>query len=160
MSAPPVVAPGPGRLDLDDLVDHHCHGVLLEDLERAAFERLMNEGTGAAPLGTTPFDSMLGLALRRHCAPLLDLEPMAPADVYLRRRRELGGREASRRLLSAAGLGTLLVDTGLGPPGLTSAEETAELCGGVAHEVVRLERLTEQVLAAGCPTCWARWSSG
>ena len=64
-------------LPLDDLVDHHCHGILTADLDREAFEGLMNEAVRAAPLGTTLFDSSLGWAIRRHCAPLLDLEPRA-----------------------------------------------------------------------------------
>ncbi|HEX4688457.1 MAG TPA: amidohydrolase family protein [Nocardioides sp.] len=145
------MADGSG-LSLDSwvgLVDHHCHGILTADLDRAAFEGLMNEAVGPSPLGTTLFDSALGWAIRRHCAPLLDLEPLAPAEVYLARRAELGGAEASRRLMSATGIGTLLVDTGLGPDELTPMDELAALCGGTAREVVRLERLAERVLAAG-----------
>jgi hypothetical protein len=134
---------------MDDLVDHHCHGILTDDLDRAAFEGLMNEAVRPAPLGTTLFDSTLGWAIRRHCATVLDLEPLAPAEEYLARRTELGGAEASRRLLGHARIATLLVDTGLGPDELTPMAELASLCGGTAHEVVRLERLAEQVLAAG-----------
>ena len=78
-------------------------GCCTDDLDRAGFEALMNEAAGPPPLGTSFFDSMLGLAIRRCCAPLLDLEPHAPAEDYLARRRELGA-EASRRLLAAAGI--------------------------------------------------------
>jgi predicted TIM-barrel fold metal-dependent hydrolase len=134
---------------LDGLVDHHCHGILTTDLDRPAFEGMMNEAVRAAPLGTTLFDSTLGWAIRRHCALVLDLEPLVPAEEYLARRRELGGAEVSRRLMAAAGVATLLVDTGLGPPELTPMAELASLAGGTAHEVVRLERLAEEVLAAG-----------
>ena len=134
---------------LGDLVDHHCHGILTTDLDRAAFEGLMNEAVRASPLGTTLFDSTLGWAIRRHCAPVLGLEPLVPADDYLARRAELGGREASRRLMAAARIGTLLVDTGLGPGELTSMAELADLAGGTAREIVRLERLAEEVLAGG-----------
>ena len=142
-------APDLAPARLDDLVDHHCHGILTDDLDRPAFEGLMNEAVRAAPLGTTLFDSTLGWAIRRHCAPLLDLEPLAPADAYLARRTELGGAEVSRRLMAATGIGTLLVDTGLGPDGLTPMDELAALCGGTAYEVIRLERLAEEVLATG-----------
>ena len=62
---------------LGPLVDHHCHGVLLDDVDRALFESLMNEATSAAPLGTTLFDSMVGLAVRRWCAPVLDLPALS-----------------------------------------------------------------------------------
>jgi predicted TIM-barrel fold metal-dependent hydrolase len=132
---------------LTDLVDHHCHGILTADLDRTAFEGLMNEAVRASPLGTTPFDSTLGWAIRRHCAPVLDLDPLVPADTYLARRAQLGAVEVSRRLMSAAGIGTFLVDTGLGPRELTSMTELAHLGGGTAREVVRLERLAEEVLA-------------
>lgn len=134
---------------LVDLVDHHCHGILTADLDRPAFEGLMNEAVRASPLGTTLFDSALGWAIRRHCAPLLDLEPLVPVETYLARRTELGGAEVSRRLMAATGIGTLLVDTGLGPDELTPMDELASLCGGTAYEVVRLERLAEEVLATG-----------
>jgi predicted TIM-barrel fold metal-dependent hydrolase len=139
--------------ELGGLVDHHCHGILTGDLDRTTFESLMNEAVRASPLGTTLFDSTLGWAIRRHCAPVLDLEPLAPADDYLARRASLGGLEASRRLLAAAGMATLLVDTGLGSmvPGteLTPMSELADLAGATAREVVRLETLAEEVLAGG-----------
>ena len=90
----------------------------------------MNEAPGPSPLGTTLFDSMLGLAVRRHCAPVLDLEPLAPAEDYLRRRLELGGAEVNARLMGATGIGTLLVDTGIGPADLSGPDEVAALCGG------------------------------
>ena len=136
-------------LPLDELVDHHCHGLLLGDLDRTSFEGLMNEAVRASPLGTTLFDSTLGWAIRRHCAPVLDLGPLAPPEEYLARRSDLGGAEASRRLMAASGIATYLVDTGIGPEGLTPPDELAALGGGTAHEVVRLERLVEQVLATG-----------
>lgn len=134
---------------LADLVDHHCHGILTTDLDRTSFEALMNEAVRASPLGTTLFDSTLGWAIRRHCAPVLGLEHLAPADTYLARRAELGGSEVSRRLMAAAGIGTLLVDTGIGPDRLTPMAELADLAGGTAREIVRLERLAEEVLAGG-----------
>jgi uncharacterized protein len=144
------VADGSG-LPLDSLVDHHCHGILTADLDRLEFEGLMNEAVRASPLGTSLFDSTLGWAIRRHCAPILDLEPLVPAHTYLARRAQLGGEESSRRLMAAAGLGTLLVDTGIGPDELTPMDELAALCGGTAREVVRLERVAERVLATGRP---------
>ncbi|MEP7090886.1 MAG: amidohydrolase [Nocardioidaceae bacterium] len=137
------------EIELGPLLDHHCHGLLPTDLDRPAFEALMNEGTHPSPLGTSFFDSMLGLAVRRWCAPVLDLEPHVPADDYLARRRELGADEVNRRLVGAAGIDTFLVDTGLVPDQLTGPAELAELCGGSSHEVVRLETVAQQVLADG-----------
>jgi predicted TIM-barrel fold metal-dependent hydrolase len=137
---------------LGRLTDHHCHGLVTTDLDRDGFEALMNEAPHPSPLGTSLFDSMLGLAIRRHCAPVLDLEPLAPADAYLARRRELGAPEVNRRMLAASGIGTFLVDTGIaGPDGssLTTPAELAGLADGDAYEVVRLERLVEELLGEG-----------
>jgi len=140
---------GATTIDLGPLVDHHCHGLVTEDLDRTAFEALMNEADHASPLGTTLFDSMLGLAIRRWCAPVLDLDPNVPADAYLARRRELGAPEVNRRLLRTTGIDTFLVDTGLQPERLTSPAELADLAGGRSHhQVVRLEAVAERVLAA------------
>jgi hypothetical protein len=137
--------------DIGPLVDHHCHGLVTEDLDRAGFEALMNEADGPSPLGTTLFDSMLGLAIRRWCAPVLDLDPHAPAERYLRRRRELGAAEVNRRFLAQAGISTFLVDTGLNASVLTSPDELAATCGGTGHEVLRLEAVGQEVLAGGTP---------
>ena len=117
--------------DLRPLVDHHCHGLLLDDLDRLSFEALMNEAAGPSRLGTSFFDSMLGLAIRRWCAPVLGLEPHAPAEDYLARRRELGV-ESSRLLVAAAGIETFLVDTGLPDDRLCSPAQLAALSGGQA----------------------------
>jgi uncharacterized protein len=133
------------------LVDHHCHGVVLRDLDRASYESLMNEGAGAGRWTGTPFDSMLGLAIRRHCAPLLGLEPHADPEDYLVRRAELGHEEVGRRMLGAARLDVLLVDTGFVPEPLSSPADLAELAGDRVrvHEVLRLETVAERLLAAG-----------
>src|SRR6185295_13440249 len=74
-------------IDLGPLVDHHCHGVVLDDLDRASFETLLNEAAAVSPLGTTFFDSMLGLAVRRWCAPVLGLEPKKSGEENLSPRR-------------------------------------------------------------------------
>lgn len=141
----------PTPVEIGPLVDHHCHGLVREDLDRAGFEGLMNEADAPSPLGTTLFDSMLGLAIRRWCAPVLDLEPHAAAEDYLARRRELGAAEVNRRFLAATGIDTFLVDTGLNGHLLTPPDELAGLAGGTGHEVVRLETVGQEVLAEGTP---------
>jgi predicted TIM-barrel fold metal-dependent hydrolase len=136
-------------IEAGPLVDHHCHGLLTADLDRSGFEAMMNEASRPSPLGTTIFDSMLGFAIRRWCAPVLDLEPHVPAENYLARRRELGAAEVNRRLVSAAGIGTFVVDTGLTPDLITAPDELAAYCDGRSQEVVRLEAVGQQVLAEG-----------
>ncbi|MEV6504942.1 amidohydrolase family protein [Streptomyces sp. NPDC051642] len=132
-----------------ELVDHHCHGVVTEDLDRAAFESLLTEGDAWPGSGISAFDSPVGIAVRRYCAPVLDLERHAPADEYLARRAELGSDEVNRRFLAAAGTGVFCVDTGFAPHRITSPTELAEAAGAVAHEVVRLEAVAESVAARG-----------
>ncbi|WP_435213982.1 amidohydrolase family protein [Streptomyces sp. bgisy034] len=129
------------------LVDHHCHGIVTDGPDRAGFESLLTEGEPWP--GISPFDTPLGLAVRRHCAPLLDLPRHAPADVYLTRRAELGRDEVDRRFLTAAGTDVFCVDTGYAPHPITTPGELARIAGATAYEVVRLESVAEAVAAAG-----------
>jgi predicted TIM-barrel fold metal-dependent hydrolase len=134
-------------LDALPLVDHHCHGVVGGELSREYFEELITEG-GSWP-GISSFDSPVGVAVRRHCGPLLDLPRHAPPAEYLARRAELGAREVNRRFLAASGTGVFCVDTGYAPDRLTTPAELADAAGGTAYEVVRLENVAEAVAAAG-----------
>ncbi len=131
------------------LTDHHVHGVVTEELDAAGVEFLLSESSAPPPPGTSFFDSALGFVVRRWCAPVLDLEPLAPAPVYLRRRLELGSTEVSRRLLTAAAMGLWLVDTGYQSDAVATPAELAELSGSPAREVVRLESIAERVARAG-----------
>ncbi|MCU1620004.1 MAG: Amidohydrolase [Modestobacter sp.] len=144
----PVSDLDPDLADLP-LVDHHCHGLVRRDLERPEFEAMLTEAAAPSPLGGSLFDSQIGLAVRRWCAPLLDLPTHAPAVDYLARRSELGVDEVNRRLLAATGTQTFLVDTGYLPEPITTPDELAALTGGRAREIVRLEALAEEVLAEG-----------
>nr|WP_232541733.1 amidohydrolase family protein [Nocardia bovistercoris] len=153
------------------MLDQHCHGVRTEDLDRANFEANLGEGRRGH------IDSALGLAVRRFCAPVLDLEAHASADDYLARRAELGWREASTRLLRGAGVTTWLIDSGFWPEpdaaqhdttlsrarnsgrhplrdnaAPITAPHTDKLAAfgalaGTVGEVVRLEQVAEQVIA-------------
>ncbi|MER7836995.1 amidohydrolase family protein [Streptomyces sp. NPDC096040] len=134
-------------LDALPLVDHHCHGAVTADLDPTEFESLLTEG--AVWPGVSPFDSPVGVAVRRHCAPLLDLDRHAPAADYLARRAELGWQEVNRRFLTAAHAETFCVDTGYAPHPVTSPADLANTSGAAAYEVVRLESIAEEVAARG-----------
>jgi predicted TIM-barrel fold metal-dependent hydrolase len=136
------------------LIDHHCHGVVRRDLDRTAFEALLTEADRPAP-GTTLFDSAVGHAVRRHCAPVLDLPAGADPGAYLERRRELGHAEVTRRFLAGAGLAAVLVDTGYEPEPLTTPAELGAAAGAPAYEVVRLERVAEDLAAGTTAAGWA-----
>ncbi|GAA1302235.1 amidohydrolase [Planotetraspora silvatica] len=146
----PVPLPDPVRAALvAPMVDHHCHGVRRDDLSRSEFETLITEAGTPAPPGTTHFDTPAGMAIRRWCAPALDLEPHVSPAVYLSRRAELGAAEVNRRLLRKAGIAAFLVDTGLDRPELLSAAEMGRTGGAAADEVVRLEQIEQEVATAG-----------
>lgn len=130
-------------------IDHHCHGVIRRDLDRTGFELLLTEAGSVGPLGGSLFDSQLGFAVRRWCAPLLGLEPHAAPDAYLERRTELGHAEVTGRMLRAAGLEALCVDTGFEPEPLLSPTELGQAAGASSYEIVRLEQVAEQIIRTG-----------
>lgn len=134
----------PGWLDELHLVDHHCHGVIEASIDRATFEDLITESDAPAPAGTTFFDTQLGFAIRRDCAPVLDLPAFASPEDYLARRAELGV-EASRRLLRASGIGDFVVETGHKADQILTPAQMGKAADAGFAEVVRLERLAEQV---------------
>jgi predicted TIM-barrel fold metal-dependent hydrolase len=131
------------------LIDHHCHGVSRGVLSRAGFEAFLSESDRSPPPGCTASDSLLGISVRQRCAPLLDLDGGAEPDDYVTRRAELGAEEVNRRLLRAAGLEMLLVDTGLAGDTLLDLDELEQFSGAAAREVLRLETLAEEVAADG-----------
>ena len=128
------------------LVDHHCHGVVRGELDRVSFEGLLTEADAVSPLGVSLFDSAIGLAVRRWCAPVLDLAAYASAEQYLARRVELGAAEVNRRFLRAAGIDTFLVDDGFRADELTTVDEIGALAGADARRVIRLEAVAEEVI--------------
>lgn len=131
------------------LIDHHVHGVVTRDLDQAEFELLLTEAPGPPAPGTSMFDSQLGFAVRRWCAPVLDLEPSVPAGEYLRRRAELGAAEVNRRLLTAAGVAAWLVDTGYQGDLLTTPADMSAASAAPVREIVRLEAVAGQVARSG-----------
>ncbi len=131
------------------LVDHHVHGVVTHELRRPEFEGFISESDAPAPDGTTAFDSQLGFAVRRWCAPVLGLEPFAQPEQYLACRSELGAAEVNRRLLQASGIGEYLLDTGHRPGEILGVPEMAEVGRARAREIVRLESIVEDLVRDG-----------
>ncbi|MGI9022206.1 MAG: amidohydrolase family protein [Acidimicrobiales bacterium] len=130
------------------LVDAHCHPLLARAVGPDEFERCCTEADRTSP-GTSAWDTPVGLAIRRWCPPLLDLAPLAaPAD-YLARRDALGLTAVTSRLLGAAGLSHLLVDTGVGGAELADPATLGPPAGARVFEVVRLERVAEELAATG-----------
>ncbi|MEU0572880.1 amidohydrolase family protein [Nonomuraea sp. NPDC005983] len=136
-------------IDSLPLVDHHVHGASAHDLSRTAFEELITESDRPVPGWMTQFDSQVGYAILRHCAPVLGLDPHASPEEYLARRAVLGADEVNARLLEASGIGHFLIETGYRGEEILSPSGMAEVAGVPADEVVRLEAVAEQVAAEG-----------
>jgi hypothetical protein len=131
------------------LVDGHCHSILAGAPDPAAFALAASEADAAPPAGISLLDGPVGLAIRRWCAPVLDLPAGTPIEDYLARRAELGAEEVSRRLLHAAALSHVLIDTGLDGPDQAPPAEVARAAGAEFREVVRLERVAERLADRG-----------
>jgi predicted TIM-barrel fold metal-dependent hydrolase len=132
------------------LIDHHVHGTFDQPVDRAGFEASINEGsTDPVPAFMSQFDSPLGLSIRRWCAPVLGLEAHADADTYWKRRSEFTPEELDRLLLPAAGVARWVVDTGFKGDLITTPERLTELSGVPSSEILRLERLAEDLLESG-----------
>jgi predicted TIM-barrel fold metal-dependent hydrolase len=135
-------------IDLGDLplVDAHCHQVTIAALTDDAFALWCTESSYA---NESTMDGQLGYAIRRWCAPVLDLPEHASTRDYLAARRDLGPYEATRRLMRAAYLSEMLIDTGLPAAELVTVGQMSDLAAAPAREVVRLETLAEGVVDGG-----------
>lgn len=130
------------------LVDHHCHGIMRDDLDRPAFELLATESDWPEPPGMSIFDSPFGVTVRAECAPLLDLPRHCSAEDYWSRRFELGQAAVAQRLMPQAGIDTLVIDTGFRSSTILDLPEMANVTGARALEIVRLESVAEGLVGA------------
>ncbi|MFG1955220.1 amidohydrolase family protein [Micromonospora sp. NPDC048830] len=128
------------------LVDHHVHSVFDRDLTRAELEASITEAPRGPAAPHSQFDSQLGFALRRYCAPVLGLPPFADPDKYLAHRKRLGFRSVTRRLTRAAGISAYCLDGGYRSDQLMAENTFGELSGATVHRIVRLETVAEQAV--------------
>jgi hypothetical protein len=138
-------------MSIDDLLllDHHAHGVYERDLEAPEVERWLSETYLPPADGCSWWDAPLGLSVRAHCAPLLDLEPFVSAQAYVEQRQRLGADEVNRRMLQGARVSAIIDDTGMPDLQLCSPARLGEFAGAAGHEVVRLEPIAERLAASG-----------
>jgi uncharacterized protein len=130
------------------LIDQHVHGCWLTAGDRKRFENGLNEANTEPLAGfDSAFDSQLGFAVRTHCAPVLGLPSHVEPQDYWARRSQFTEAELARLFLSGAKVSDWLVDTGFAGA-VADVDELAELSGGKAHEVVRLEQVAEQAARA------------
>ncbi len=128
------------------LVDHHCHGIVRDDLSRPEFELLATESDWTEPAGMTIFDSPFGVTVRAECSSLLDLPRHSSAQDYWARRSELGQQEVASRLMRNTGIETLIIDTGFRGTSILDLPEMSSLTGADSFEIVRLESVAESLV--------------
>ncbi|MGJ8720298.1 MAG: amidohydrolase family protein [Salinibacterium amurskyense] len=136
------------------LVDHHVHGTLTPRLGRVEFESALTESAEPIPAWMSQFDSQVGFAVRKYCAPHFGLPEHADADDYWAARDSHSPAEISRILLRSTGISESIIDTGVvatahAESSLTTLAEFGALAAQPVHEVVRLETLLESLVASG-----------
>lgn len=146
-----------GALAALSLVDHHVHGCFAGPVSRATLEEALNEGSpDPIPSWMTQFDSQLGFAVRRWCAPILGLAAHADPDEYVAARSALSTEDLSRRMLVAAGVRTWVVDTGYSGDQIVSPSVLSAWSDSESVEILRLESLAASLMAEGVsPTDYA-----
>jgi uncharacterized protein len=128
------------------LYDHHCHALrrLGAPLDAVTFRRHFSETTDPAMaphLANTLF-------YRRGLRDLAALLGCEPTEQGLLAARELPSPEAHiRRLIAAANIDVMLVDTGFRSAENYSLDEQRALLPCAVHEVLRIEALAEQLIA-------------
>lgn len=149
-----VVVDGPSQEVNDllaeiELVDHHVHSVVRGPVEPSEFVAMVCESDRQSAADAAGLDTQVGIAIRRWCGPLLGLPIGISGDDYLAHRRGLTNEDVAAKLLPAAGLEQLLVDTGFHSDRLVGNDELARLAGAPVRTVIRLEGLAEQVARSG-----------
>ncbi|MEP6681467.1 MAG: amidohydrolase, partial [Chloroflexota bacterium] len=159
MAAPDEIAllgvadgPDPGvneLLSTIELVDHHTHSIVTGGLDRESFVEMLTESDRPAAAVAGGMDSQVAIAIRRWCAPLLGLPAHTPAEEYLEHRLATPIKEVADRLLRAAGMAHLLVDTGYRGEGLLPLDALGRATAAQVGRIVRLETLAERVASSG-----------
>ncbi len=130
-------------------LDHHVHAIMRGRLDRGTFESMLTESDRPAAVRAAGWDSQLGFAVRRWCAPVLGLQRHATPEAYLAHRLGLTNEDAAATLLPAAGLSGLVVDNGFRTDQLLDVASLGRLAGAPAYAIVRLESIAEEVIRGG-----------
>ncbi len=149
--SPRPITDGPHR-EVNDLLasvrllDHHAHTILRGQLSAERFVGVLSESNRPEAARRAGLETQLGVALRRWCAPLLSLPRGVSAEAYLALRATLTNTDVASRLLPAAGLAGLLVDTGYPIDDAVGLDELEGLAATPVRAVLRLEALAERLV--------------
>ena len=130
------------------VVDNHCHGVATDQAfaDGVAWRRAFTESTDPGMPREHVATTALYRRLIRTLVPFLDCDPTEEAVFAARTARE--GRDLTAKLLRAANIETLLLDTGFPPPEeVFPVPKLGELANCRAEPILRLEILMERLLA-------------
>ena len=127
------------------LFDHHCHALQRPGaaLDGAVFRRHFSESTDPAMAPHLSFSLFYQRGLR-DLAALLGCEPSEEG--VLAARRSVPPEAYARRLIEAANISTMLIDTGLARGESCSLDEQRRFLPCAIHEILRLESLIEQLV--------------
>jgi predicted TIM-barrel fold metal-dependent hydrolase len=139
-------------------VDHHCHS-LVSDWAKAdtppwpSWRRCFTESTSERVMARDVPDLLGYRHFLRALAKLIGAESSGEREVVAARDRLAGADSDAylRRLLDGAGVAALLVDTGYGGAGTLALGELERAAARPVREVVRIESVAEELLAAGGP---------
>jgi predicted TIM-barrel fold metal-dependent hydrolase len=138
-------------LERVELVDHHTHSIVGGPVAAADYEFMLSESDRSSAAAAAGLDTQIGFAARRWIGPLLGLRPNDPEDRFLGARLALTNEKAAARLLPAAGLERLIVDTGFRGDEILSAAGLGVLAKVPVSTVVRLEAIAERLALEGVP---------
>ncbi len=131
------------------LIDHHAHSIRSGTLTETEYAFMLDETDRPDAAALAGLDTQLGYAVRRWCAPFLGMAAHVPAEQFLAGRIVLRNEDVAARLLPAAGLERLIVETGYRGDELVDGETLGRLAAAPVSTVVRLEALAEAVAAGG-----------
>lgn len=131
------------------LVDHHVHGVTKGNPSEESFANMITESDRTPRSLREALNTQVGFALRRWCAPVLDLPTNCDPVEYYSRRIELGSEETNRRFLNQSGIGHYFIETGYRGDEIHSPQGMADLTGANVDQILRLETIAEGVALSG-----------
>jgi hypothetical protein len=151
---PDGVADGPSP-ELNDLltriglVDHHTHSIVGGPIARADYLFMLDESDKPEAAELAGLETQVGFAVRRWCAPLLEMRASEPEETFLERRLAMTNDAAAARLLPMAGFERLIVETGFRGERLVAPDELGRLAAAPVSTVVRLETVAESLALGG-----------
>jgi predicted TIM-barrel fold metal-dependent hydrolase len=131
------------------LVDHHVHGVVRDNPSLESFTNMITESDRTPSSLDEALNTQVGFALRRWCAPILDLPLSCGPREYFNRRIELGSEEVNQRFLTSSGIDHYFIETGYRGDEIHDPAGMARLSGAKVDQIIRLETIAEKVALSG-----------